>query len=203
MKLRSASALLLGALLCPAFALGQAQTASSPAPALAGSVASHPEWPKADSADVRSIDSIIAALYDVLSGPSLQPRDWRRFRSLFLPDAQLIPTRAAGNTGRTDAIVLTPELYISRASRTMAAQGFFERGIAHQVEQFGNIAHVWSTYESRHTADDRSPFARGINSFQLLKDGDRYWIVQILWDAETPASPIPQRYLPAAAPTSR
>ena len=64
------------------------------------------------------------------------------------------------------------------------------------IQQFGNIVHVWSTYESRHNADDATPFARGINSIQLLKDGDRYWIVNILWDSERPSNPIPAKYLP-------
>lgn len=192
-----AALVLVISLVAPFASCGQTPAdTTAPAP-LAGSISSHPGWPRADSKDVRSIESITAAVYDVLSGPAVQTRNWGRFRSLFLPDAQLIPTRATADAGHTDAIVLTPELYIARASRTMATQGFFERGVASRVEQFGNIAHVWSTYESRHTADDPTPFARGINSFQLLKDGDRYWIVQILWDAETPINRIPEQYLPA------
>ena len=78
----------------------------------------------------------------------------------------------------------------------MVADGFFERSIHNELQQFGNIAQVWSTYESRHNLDDPKPFARGINSIQLLKDGDRYWIVTILWDSELPNKPIPGKYLP-------
>ncbi len=78
----------------------------------------------------------------------------------------------------------------------MTATGFFEHSIHNEVEQFGNIVQIWSTYESRHNADDPKPFARGINSFQLLKDGDRYWVVNIFWDAESPTNPIPAKYLP-------
>ena len=63
-------------------------------------------------------------------------------------------------------------------------------------EQFGDIVQVWSTYESRHNPSDPTPFARGINSFQLLKDGDRYWVVNIFWDVESPTNPIPAKYLP-------
>ena len=174
--------------------------ASAPAPeplsVPAGSIASHPAWPQAQPSDVRTIESILAALYNTLSGPAGQPRDWQRFRSLFLPDARLIPTRPTPGTPHTDAILLTPDGYVARASRTMATQGFFEHPVHTQVEQFGAIAHVWSTYESRRIATDPTPFARGINSIQLLKDGDRYWIVEILWDAETPATPIPSQYLP-------
>jgi hypothetical protein len=57
--------------------------------------------------------------------------------------------------------------------------GFYEKEIARRTEQFGNIAHVWSIYESRHNEDDPEPFMRGINSIQLFNDGKRWWIVNI------------------------
>ena len=174
------------------------QPSSAPAPApkpLIGSIAAHPEWPQAKPEDVKSVDAILTALYDVISGPKGKERDWDRMRSLFIPDARLIPSRVNKDTQQVDAIVLSIDGYIARSSSTMTTNGFFEHSIHNQVEQFGNIAHVWSTYESRHNADDAAPFARGINSIQLLKDGDRYWIVNIFWDSERPDSPIPAKYL--------
>ena len=142
------------------------------------------------------MDAIVGALYDVISGAKGQARDWDRFRSLFLPDGRLIPSRQDRDTHRADALILTVDGYVERASHNMAAEGFYERGIHNEVEQFGSIVHVWSTYESRHAADDAKPFTRGINSIQLLKSGDRYWVVEVLWDAETPVNPIPAQYLP-------
>jgi hypothetical protein len=170
-----------------------AQPAKTPAPA-PGSIASHPDWPKASPADVQSVDAILATLYDVISGPAGKHRDWNRFRSLFVPDARLIPTRHDKNGSGADIAVYTPEQYQARAAAALE-QGFFERGIHNTTESFGNIVHVFSTYESRHTPDGK-PFQRGINSIQLLKDGDRYWVVTILWDGETPTNPIPAKYLP-------
>jgi hypothetical protein len=167
-----------------------------PQPPLVGSLAGHSEWPAAQPADVSTIDAIVAALYDVISGPRGQARDWNRMRSLFLPDARLIPSRTDRNTHRSDAVILSLEDYILRAGPRMTSEGFFERGIHNQIEQFGNIAHVWSTYESRHAAGDAKPIDRGINSIQLLKSGGRYYIVQVLWDSETPTTPIPSQYLP-------
>lgn len=198
--LRLAAATL--ALLAPIATAQTAQTAPPAPPPLPGSIATHPDWPKAAPADVSSIDAIVASLYNVISGPAGQPRDWIRFQSLFLPDARLIPARPAKDSPHADAVVLSPDAYIARSSPTMAASGFFERGVSNQVQQFGNIAHVWSTYESRHTAADPAPFARGINSITLLKDADRYWIVLVLWDSERPNNPIPSQYLPQAAATS-
>jgi hypothetical protein len=175
--------------------------APPPAPTpLVGSIAGHPGWPAAKPEDVSSPEAILAAVYNVISGPKGQPRDWDRMRSLFLPDARLIPaTNVPSTPGTTashsDAVFLTIDGYIARSSGRMTSAGFFEHSIHNEVEQFGNIVQIWSTYESRHNADDPAPFARGINSFQLLKDGDRYWVVNIFWDAESPAHPIPAQYL--------
>jgi hypothetical protein len=189
-------AILVLTLVCTAAIAQQPSSAPAPAPKpLVGSIAAHSEWPKAKPEDVKSVDAILAALYDVISGPKGKARDWDRMRSLFIPDARLIPSRVNKDTQQVDAIVLSVDGYIARSSTTMTTNGFFEHSIHNEVEQFGNIAHVWSTYESRHNADDATPFARGINSIQLLKDGDRYWIVNIFWDSERPDSPIPAKYL--------
>jgi hypothetical protein len=179
--------------------VGTAAFAQTPTPApapLQGDLAAHPNNPTAKPADVNSVDAILTALYSVISGPKGQARDWDRMRSLFLPSARLIPARAAKDSPHADAIFLTIDEYIARSSGTMTTSGFFERSIHNDIQQFGNIVHIWSTYESRHNADDATPFARGINSIQLLKDGDRYWIVNILWDSERPTNPIPTQYLP-------
>jgi hypothetical protein len=180
-----------------------AASTATPAPRpVPGSIASHPGWPVAKPEDVKSIEAITAAVYDVISGPAGKPRDWDRFRSLFIPDARLMPVRvprpptdAAAPPQHNDVAPYTVEDYIARSSPAMMTQGFAERGVSNRIEAFGNIAHVWSTYESRHSFSDPQPFARGINSISLIKDGDRYWVVQILWDSERPGSPIPEKYL--------
>ena len=182
------------------FTAALAQAPATPAPAsapprLTGSIAGHPDWPAAKPDDVKSPEAIVKAVYDVISGAKGQPRDWDRMRSLFVPDARLIPS-TTGKDGRNDAIFLTVDGYIARSNGRMTSDGFFEHSIHNETEQFGNIVQVWSTYESRHNADDPTPFARGINSFQLLKDGDRYWVVNIFWDPESPTKPIPAKYLP-------
>ncbi|MFL6208391.1 MAG: hypothetical protein ACJ74W_06045 [Pyrinomonadaceae bacterium] len=148
----------------------------------------------ADPKDVASLDAILGALYDVISGPAGQPRNWARMRSLFVPGARLIPT-AHQPDGATTARVLEVDGYIERASKAFATQGFYERGIVNRVEQFGQIAHVFSTYEARHDAKDAKPFLRGINSIQLLNDGKRWWIVTVYWQAEDAQTPLPEKYL--------
>ena len=197
------------ACICAASASAQvAQPSPSPQPSPQPSptVQNAPQTPAANPADVASIDSIISALYDVISGPAGKKRDWDRFRSLFFPGARLIPTGArrppgtapdAPLTGKEEygSRALTPEDYITRSSRLLEERGFFEREIARRTEQYGHIAHVFSTYDSRHKAEDAKPFARGINSIQLMNDGKRWWVVTVFWEGETERTPLPEQYL--------
>ena len=147
----------------------------------------------AKPADVATMDAIVASLYDVISGPPGK-RDWDRFRSLFYPGARLIPT-GRRQTGEVGSRVLTPDDYIQRSSPLLEKDGFFEREISRRTEKFANIAHLFSTYESRHRKDDPKPFARGINSIQMMNDGKRWWILTVFWQAEDEKNPLPAEYL--------
>jgi hypothetical protein len=192
----------------PRIALGlmllvNAACAAAPAPNAEpqpAAVATTPTTPGAESraalsADVASIESIIAALYEVISGPAGQDRDWARFRSLFTAGARLI-VAAPSQDGRVPSRNMTVEEYVSSADPFLKRDGFWEREIAHRVERYGNVAHVFSTYESRVKSADSPPFSRGINSIQLVTNGERWWVVTIFWDFERPGNPIPREYLP-------
>jgi hypothetical protein len=161
------------------------QATPAPSPTAPAAVAARP-------GDVDSIDHILAAVYDVISGPP-GPRDWDRFRSLFYSGARLIPTRR-DDKGVISARALTPDEYAARGQAFFSKEGFFENSVANHVEQWDSIAHVWSTYESHHAKGDK-PFARGINSFQLMNDGKRWWIITIFWEAEDTTHPLPEKYL--------
>ena len=176
------------------FAQNEKQPAPQTTPMPKAPTTPTPAAPAASPADVASLDAILAALYDVISGPAGKKRDWDRMRSLFVPGARLIPTgpRQSGGYG---ARVLTVDEYIERASGVFDKEGFYERESARQTELFGQIAHVFSTYESRHAPDDAKPFQRGINSIQLLNDGQRWWVVTIFWQGEDAKNPLPEKYL--------
>ena len=171
----------------------QSVAAPSATPATASPAQPPPTTIAAKTTDAATLDSTVAALYDVISGPAGK-RDWDRFRSLFVPGARLIPT-GPRPTGEVGSRVLTVDEYVQRAGALFEKEGFFEREASRQVEQFGNIAHIFSTYESRHAKDDAKPFQRGINSIQLMNDGKRWWVVTIFWQGEDEKNPIPPMYL--------
>jgi hypothetical protein len=165
----------------------QAQTQTPPVAA--------PAAPAANPDDVKSVDAILAALYGVISGDKGVARDWPRMRSLFHPDARLIPT-GRDPAGKGVARPRTVDGYITASEPILVGQGFHEVEIARKVERYGRIVHVWSTYEARHSLSDPKPLLRGINSIQLLDDGQRFWILNVAWSQETPETPIPAEYLP-------
>ena len=183
--IRSLAAALLLACTCVTAAVAQVPAAPPPLPA-------------ARPADVASEDAILAALYDVISGPAGQKRDWDRMRSLFLPGARLIPT-GPNPAGGMRSRVMTVEDYITNAGPRLEGDGFFEREIARRTERFGPVVHAWSTYEARRQQSDPAPFLRGINSIQLFNDGTRWWVVSVFWSPESPENPLPKADLPRAS----
>ncbi len=142
--------------------------------------------------DVKSVEALVAALYDVISGPT-GVRDWTRFRTLCIPQVRFI-RNSANAQGVIDRAVMSLEDFQRAATQNFNQESFYERGVHNTIEQYGTIAQVFSTYESSHDKDGKA-FERGINSMQFVHDGRRWWTVTILWDKEGPGHPIPQKYL--------
>jgi hypothetical protein len=149
--------------------------------------------PSANPADVASTDAIVGALYASISGPAGQDRDWDRFRSLFIPEAKLIPSFVRQGSTKTEALVWSVEEYIGGPGPSLKESGFFEREIQSVEERFESIAHRFSTYDSKRTLDG-DVIAKGINSIQLLWDGERWWIVNVFWRGGGPTIEIPAKY---------
>jgi hypothetical protein len=150
--------------------------------------------------DVKSVDAIITALYASISGKVGEKRDWDRMRSLFAPGARLIPLAPAA-AGGSRPVVLTVDDYITRSGPRLEEMGFAEREIARRIEDYGALVHVWSTYAGGGSAANAPPPIRGINSIQLSFDGQRWWVVNIMWLQESPANPLPAKYLPGSGRT--
>lgn len=147
-----------------------------------------------NQADVSSVNAIIAALYDVISGDAGQKRNWDRMRTLFVPEARMTATgqRPDGTKVRRSMSV---EDYINTSGPYLEKNGFFEVEIGRSQHEYGSIVQVFSSYASRQKQSDANPFMRGINSIQLWNDGKRWWIISILWESETKNNPIPEKFL--------
>jgi hypothetical protein len=133
-----------------------------------------------------TFDQLIAAIDAAITGPA--SRDRACFRALMLPEVRLIPVNGATGTKR----VLTVDDWITAVAKN-GDETVTEKQLKFQTETFGRIAHLWSTYE---TTLAGKPRARGINSIQAIFDGQNWHIIEIVWQAETPETPVPAQYLP-------
>lgn len=133
-------------------------------------------------------ESLVRALYEIVSGPANGTKDWARLARLHAPGAIITPTQH----GKAVAFAAAPQAlsaFIELNERLFARRGFHERETFQRVQRFGHIAHVWSGYETRE--DPVGPVqGRGINSFQLLNDGQRWCVLSATWDTDTADHPM-------------
>jgi hypothetical protein len=144
--------------------------------------------------DVASIDGIMKAFYDVISGPAGLPRQWSRDRTLYIADIRFV-AMSEDRSGHPVAQIASHQQFVDYANPVLVKDGFYESEIHRVTQKFGNIAHVFSTYESRQQAGG-PVMARGINSIELFYDGKRWWVASNIWDDERPDNPLPPEYLP-------
>jgi hypothetical protein len=136
--------------------------------------------PDARQSDVATLDAILHAFYETVSGPCGQRRDWDRFRSLILPGGRLMPIVSVPGE-RARIRFLSTEDFIRRVDPIFATEDFWERESSRKTETFGHFAHVLSFYDSLRSPSG-PPFERSANSIQLLNDGLRWWIVNVMWN---------------------
>jgi hypothetical protein len=144
--------------------------------------------------DVATIDGIMKAFYDVISGPAGQARQWSRDRTLYIKDIRFVAMSEDKN-GKAVAQIASHQEFVDAADGVLVKDGFYENETHRVTQRFGHIAHVFSTYESRNKAGG-PVIARGINSAELFFDGKRWWIASNIWDDERADNPLPAEYLP-------
>jgi len=190
---RALFCLLLAVLTCNSLVAQKADVPPQQVPAVPPQSAADlaAKVPAAKPDDVKSIDSILKAAYDSISGPA-GPRDWDRFRALFLPQARFTQVGKSLD-GSIFVISWGVEEFIHDGGEYFSKEPFYETSIVNQSESYGNMTQVMSSYESRHAPSEK-PFQRGINSFQVLNDGKRWWIISIFWDSERPDNPLPAKF---------
>ena len=119
--------------------------------------------------DTASVDAIIDAYYDVISGPEGFVYDADRDANIHAKEALITKFSLDGSMQQhpfetEQALVVSP--YES---------AFFEVEVDRQVKRFGNVAHVWSEFEIK-TAPEGEAYGGGFNSISLLFMMDRWWI---------------------------
>ena len=140
-----------------------------------------------------TIDEVVDALYATISGEAGAPRDWARIAQLFVPDARLVPMMR-GEDGAIQIEQLDTAAYRASRAPYFERHAFYEWEVARRTEEFGSLAHVWSTYVSARTPRG-TPFMRGVNSIQLIRRDGRWWVLSMAWFHESPVDPVPARYL--------
>ena len=149
--------------------------------------------------DVATPEAVVRVAYETVSRAPGKPFEWDRFRSLFLPGARLIPnteqTRGTFTPHTVESFITWIDEGWKPVIGTPNDRGFAESGVSNTIEQFGDIAHVLSTYE-KHIWGETQVRGRGINSFQMVRKDGRWWITSLIWDEETGAGPVPAKYLP-------
>jgi hypothetical protein len=138
-----------------------------------------------------TLDELIKAIDGAVSGPANQDRTC--FRALFTADARLVPIRIDAD-GTATPHILTVQDWIDAVAKRGSGV-FYEHQIKVRAESWAHLAHLWSTYTTSETPDGK-PIDRGINSIQAVCDGKQWHVMEIVWQAETPSEPVPQKYLP-------
>ena len=148
--------------------------------------------PAANPADVSTIEAIVRASYEVISGPAGTARQWRRDSTLYAPGATF--TALGERDGKPRSVTMTPEEYRRAANAGFVANGLIEYEIGSRIEQYGHVATVRSVYAMKRTTE--GPIEdRGVNYFMLYWDGTRWWITGMVWDSERPTNPIPHEWV--------
>jgi hypothetical protein len=152
--------------------------------------------PKAEARpeDVSTIEGIVKASYETISGGVGVPRQWGRDRTLFAPSVRYISI-SKRNAGALKARTSDYQEYLDESDDFVVKQGFTEVELGQKMERFGNVATVLSSYEGRVMTTGKV-VTRGVNIFSLYYDGKRWWIQTMLWDEEGPENPIPAELLP-------
>lgn len=146
---------------------------------------------EADPKDVSTIDGIIKAFYETISGGKSVARQWSRDKTLYISDVRFVAMRE--ESGKISANVMNHAQYVNGSNEFLVTEGFTEREINRTVRKFGNLAHVFSVYE--YATEDKKSKGRGINSIEMFFDGKRWWISAVTWDEERENNKITKEFL--------
>lgn len=147
------------------------------------------------AANVNSIDSIVTSIYEIVSGEEGEERDWELHRTIFHPEAKII-SNYVDEQGEYQILFNDVEGYVDTFRDYFKNNDLYEVDVNREIEEFGNMAHVLSTFESYNTPEESTPYKQGLASIQLYNDGERWWVLSMYYKNENDQEKIPSKYLP-------
>lgn len=142
-----------------------------------------------------SIDSIVSSIFAIISGEKGEEGDWELMKNIFHPKARLM-TGYPDEAGINELRVFSVEEYISTFRNDFYNMTFYEKDVKNEIERFGDLAHVLSTYQAFTTKEMAQPVRTGVASIQLYHDGERWWVLSMYWKNGSKEDPVPSIYLP-------
>ena len=138
---------------------------------------------------VKTIEGIVGETIRIISGAKGVERDWEAFRNLYTDDAKI--TIVAQKKDGTNSIkTITLEKFVRLGKNFYKKEGFYEYELKKTIDEYNGIAHVVQSYQTKY-ADKNN---RGINSYQLVFDGKRWWINNLMWTDNKNGVDIPKEY---------
>lgn len=145
-----------------------------------------------------NLDAIVCALYECMSFAPHGLPNYERCKNLFCPGASIMPPSddsIPASAVSVDEFFETSKIAIEN-SEELQSRGLSETELHRQVHEFGSVAQVFSTYESRVSFEDRVAIGRGVNSLSLVFQEARWWILSLSWEDESPELQVPDNLLP-------
>jgi len=124
-----------------------------------------------------SIDDVIRQMYEIVCFEPGERPDWSRQDAIFAPGARLV---RVNDDGVLEFDVASYSDNFEQMIDSGVLPSFWETEIWRETRQFGEVAHVLSAYETRHTRNG-APVNRGVNSIQLFERDGRWWISAMIW----------------------
>ena len=147
--------------------------------------------------DYSTVEGVMDELYASVTREPGEPFPWDRLRAIMLPGSTMLPQRAqTGGESRlmdVDAFIAWIDEAWDSVIGTPQDTGFYERQTNLIVEEFGDVAHAFTTYE-KGPFEPRQIIGRGVNSVQLVKRDGRWFVLSITWDEENTSGPLPPKY---------
>jgi|AntRauTorcE11898_2_1112593.scaffolds.fasta_scaffold14681_1 hypothetical protein len=148
------------------------------------------------SSNVSSIDSIVTSIYQVISGDKGEERNWDLHKTIFHPEARII-SNYVDEEGKYQISFFTVDEYMNQFRDYFKENNTYEKDVNRVIEIFGNMAHVFSTFESYRNAEDSTPYKLGTASIQLYNDGDRWYVLNMYYKNESENDKVPNKYIPS------